>query len=84
MNMGEPIQFLAGCLKQKNFPYLTWAKWDTGGLTNMANTQAQIQDFELTYHNIYVIYALLEHVKGQILYIQSCRIFHRATIGCPR
>ena len=30
--------------------------------------------FELTHPNIYSIYELLEHVKGPVLQIQSCRI----------
>jgi len=44
-------------------------------MTNSATIQAQIQDFELTYPNIYPIYELLEHAKEQVLQIQSCRIF---------
>jgi hypothetical protein len=41
----------------------------SGGLTN-----SQIQGFELAHHNIYLIYELLKHVKGEILQIQSNRI----------
>lgn len=34
----------------------------------------QVQDFVLAYSNIYPSYSLLEHVKGPVLQIQSCRI----------
>ena len=44
------------------------------GLTNSTTTQTQIQHFELFHPNIYSIYELLEHVKGPVLQIQSCRI----------
>jgi hypothetical protein len=37
------------------------------GLTNLATTQAQIQSFELAHPNIYLIYELLEHMKGLVL-----------------
>ena len=36
-------------------------------------TQTQIQDFYLAYSNIYLTYESLEHVKVQVLQIQSCR-----------
>ena len=37
--------------------------------------EAQIQGFELAYPNIYPIYELLEHTKGPVMQIQSCKIF---------
>ena len=43
-------------------------------MTNAASTEAKIQDFELAHSNIYLIYELLEHVKGLVLQNQSCRI----------
>ena len=43
-------------------------------LTNLATTQAPIQGFELAYPNIYFVYELLEHTKGPVLQILSCRI----------
>lgn len=36
-------------------------------------TQTQIQDFYLAYSNIYLTYESREHVKVQVLQIQSCR-----------
>ena len=45
-----------------------------GELGNSAATQAQIHGFELVHLNIYPIYELLEHGKGPVLWIQSCRI----------
>jgi hypothetical protein len=45
-----------------------------GGLTNSAVTQMQIQGCELADLNIYLIYKLLEVMKGPLLQIQSCRI----------
>ena len=41
-------------------------------MANPADTQPQIQGFELTYPNIYPIYKLT--LKGLNLQIQSCRI----------
>jgi hypothetical protein len=43
-------------------------------VTNSASTQAQIQGFVLAHPNIYLIYKLLEIVKGWVLQIQSCGI----------
>ena len=43
-------------------------------LTSSAPTQAQTQGFELAQPSIYLIYDLLEHVKGPVLHSQSCRI----------
>ena len=43
-------------------------------MTSSATTQAQIQGFELAHPNIYLIYELLEHVKGLTLQNQNCRI----------
>ena len=40
-----------------------------GRLTDSANTQAQIQGFELVHHRIYLIYELLQCVKGLVLQI---------------
>jgi hypothetical protein len=37
-------------------------------------TQTQIQGSEPTHPNIHPIYALLQHMKGQVLHIQSCRV----------
>ena len=41
--------------------------WERGWLTNSATTQAQIQGFELAHLNIYLIYELLELMKGRFL-----------------
>lgn len=38
-----------------------------GGLTNSPTTQAQIQEFELAYLNIYVVYQLLKFMKWLVL-----------------
>jgi hypothetical protein len=46
----------------------------TGGLTNSATTQGQIQGFGLAHTNIYLIYKLLDCMKGQVVQNQSCRI----------
>ena len=43
-------------------------------MTSLANTQVQIQGFELAHPNIYPTYELLELVKGPVLQTQSCRI----------
>jgi hypothetical protein len=43
-------------------------------MTESATTQAQIQGFGLAHPSIYPIYDQLEHVKGWVLQIQSCRI----------
>ena len=40
----------------------------------MRDIQAQIQGFELAHTKIYIICELLEHIKGPVLLIQSCRI----------
>lgn len=45
-----------------------------GKLTNSATTQAQIKAIELAHLKVYLIYKLLEHVKGLVLKIQSFRI----------
>ena len=56
----------------------SWPWWRghgrAGKLTNSATTQVLIQAFELAHPNIYPISELLEHVKGLVLQIQSCRI----------
>lgn len=41
-------------------------------MTNSATTQ--IQGFEVTHPKTYFICELLNHVKGPVLQIQSCRI----------
>lgn len=66
--MGELIQPLAGCLKQERCPHQTWAKWEAGQLTNTATTQAQIRALSRP------TTISMEHMKGHVLYIQSCRI----------
>lgn len=38
------------------------------------DSQAQLQGSELAQPHVYPIYDLLEHVKGSVLQIQSCRI----------
>ena len=54
-------------------------------LANSATTQAQIQGFELTHPNIYLICELLEPMKGPILQIKGCRIsMTQATTAYPR
>lgn len=45
-----------------------------GRLTNSASNQAQIQGYDLAHPKIYLIRELLEHMKGSVLKIQSCRI----------
>jgi hypothetical protein len=56
----------------------SWPWWRghgrAGKLTNSATTQVLIQAFELAHPNIYPISELLEHVKGLVLQIQSCRV----------
>lgn len=51
--------------------------WESSRLTNSANTQVQIQGFDLVHPQIYLIYELLElkHVKQTILQNESSRIF---------
>jgi hypothetical protein len=44
------------------------------GLTNLANTQALAQGFELDYSNIYCSCEWLDHVKWQVLQNRNCRI----------
>lgn len=44
-------------------PLVVWV-WRSGKLINVATTQAQIQSFELIHANIYLIYEVLECVKG--------------------
>jgi hypothetical protein len=39
--------------------------------SNSATTQAQIQGFELAHSSIYLIYKLLEHMKGLVLQTQA-------------
>lgn len=58
-----------------------WRGWCRRGwcrrarrLTNSAATQTQIQGSELAHPNVYSTCELLEHVKGLVLLIQSCRI----------
>ena len=53
------------------------------GLSSSALSQAQIQGFELAHPNIYPIYDLLEHVKGPVLKIQSCKISTTQCINRP-
>jgi hypothetical protein len=43
-------------------------------LTSTDYTQTQIQSFELAHPKIYLIYELLELVKGLALQVQSYRI----------
>ena len=48
----------------------------SGQADSSATTQAQIQGFELAHPKIYIIHELLEHMKGPVLMIQSCRDLH--------
>jgi hypothetical protein len=43
-------------------------------VTSSNTSQAQIQGFELAHSNIYPIYEFLEHMKGSVPQIQSCRV----------
>ena len=45
-------------------------------------SQAKIQSFELTHHNLYNIHELLECMKGPVLQIQNYR--HAMTQGNNR
>ena len=49
-------------------------------MTSLANTQVQIQGFELAHPKIYIICELLRCMKGTVLLIQSCcrSPWHRA------
>jgi hypothetical protein len=44
------------------------------GLTISATTQAKVWGFELAHPNFYPSHELLEHLKCQVLQIQSCSI----------
>ena len=43
-------------------------------MTSSATSQPQIQGFELSHPQFYILCELLECVKGSVLLIQSCRI----------
>lgn len=52
-----------------------WHKCEGAGrLTGSDSTQAHIQGFQLAHPNIFLIYELLEHKKGPVLQIRSCRV----------
>lgn len=67
----SPCQLLNS---RKWAPPLAWAVLEICKLTSSATTQVQIHGLELAYPNIYLVYELLEHVKGLVLQNQSCRI----------
>lgn len=73
MRAGELAPSLASYHRQESWPWWRVCR-SAGRLTNSATTQAQIQDSEMTHHDISPIHELLVFMKGLVLQNQSCRV----------